>query len=164
MSKTPADNSVLLSLYLFSLWHITFYLLFADTDVFGHRIFVYFIFTSPLVLAQRLGYSVHNFWWKGWMMLRARVGSKHYINIITVKYLKSESVGHSVCLPLSDPLEPCSFLCPCNSPGKNPGVSSHSYLQISKWAQLVFLYHILLDNKSGFYVFYFASQYLSQLS
>ena len=29
-------------------------------------------------------------------MLRARVGSKHYTNIIIVKYLKGESVGHSV--------------------------------------------------------------------
>ena len=45
--------------------------------------------------------------------------------------LKSESVNHSVVSDSLRPhgLQPARLLCPWNSPGKNPGVRSHSLLQ-----------------------------------
>ena len=45
--------------------------------------------------------------------------------------LKSESVTHPVVSNSLGPLglQPARFLCPWNSPGKNPGVDSHSLLQ-----------------------------------
>ena len=40
----------------------------------------------------------------------------------------SEKLVTQLCLILCDPMD-CRFLCPWNSPGKNTGVGSHSFLQ-----------------------------------
>ena len=69
-------------------------------------------------------------WMTKWLTILTKLPTEDWINEIANECVRAKSFQS--CLILCDPMDcmqPARFLSPCNSPGKNTGVSCHALLQ-----------------------------------